>query len=922
MSERFSSIQLGAPGEEISLRDLRAVSERFIKLHQLKRDSIRRVLSIGQQQFLDVLPLILNANHPALPGYISGEIPAGIFAYHPDARALDAARQLNPSFNPQPLNSSHGNAIDGLFLMGSVGSMAFTKASDIDIWLCHSADLDPHQLEKLQKKTKALEAWAASLHLEVHFFLINSTQFLLDQKTPVSADSSGETQHYLLLEEFYRTSVYIAGKILSWWLVPPEHEKNYKDYLAHLRERRFIDVNQILDLGGLSQVPANEFISATYWHIYKALQSPYKSLLKLSLMECYASEYPQIDWLCVEIKRAVYQGQITGLDIDPYFLMYRKVEDYLLTSQNRERLSLIQHIFYRKVLEAGDLHPLSAGHLLTPELRERVMRRQGADILELEDQNQQPKEIEKLLHEHESIVQQLATCFHKITSFANNPMDPPFQESRDLALLGRKLLSFFEKQQGKIEIMTPRLSRPLLNQNLSIVENRQDEGWGLRLDGSAQKILYRRRTLIELLCWLSVNGLCADYLSIRFEAGTFSISPHELAAILERLSGFFTRHLDIADSLEDYAGSNALTQSMLIINLGMAAEHAESDHYVISDRSDPFSYGMHRECLIKTIERVSLTRWNEVFCSHYQGLEGLLDCLIDIVQNARPPISRNRFTVFCSNTPRAKSIVHRIDQLFDGLSALLMKAPPDVSPRYIASCGDHYFIFATKDSAISYRQFENETQLLRALSAPRQHFGSVGFDETMLAHSLLPLLYAENRPETVQIFIHQHVENATVYLLDENGALYRRQHKNSTPQQLLNQYALFLHSAQKRRAKTAAATEYYQVVKSSTGVCFCKPIECTLPASTGDLGIRINGSHSLNMANLSIYWNKNEFRSEQYGDRLFRTVRERIEEFRQDKQNYPIYITDIDLPFAHSLQTIQFLEVKEKIEGYLNGEAH
>ncbi|MDD1611731.1 MAG: adenylate cyclase, partial [Methylococcaceae bacterium] len=111
MSESLSIIHLGAPGEEISLKDLRAISERFKKLHQLKRDSIRQVLNISQRQFLDALPLILNANHPALPGFISSTTPAGIFAYHPDKRSIQAARQLNHSFSHKPRKYNDNYAI-------------------------------------------------------------------------------------------------------------------------------------------------------------------------------------------------------------------------------------------------------------------------------------------------------------------------------------------------------------------------------------------------------------------------------------------------------------------------------------------------------------------------------------------------------------------------------------------------------------------------------------------------------------------------------------------------------------------------------------------------------------------------------------------------------------------------------------------
>jgi adenylate cyclase class 1 len=47
---------------------------------------------------------------------------------------------------------------------------------------------------------------------EVHFFLIDSEEFIQGASSPLSSESSGQTQHYLLLEEFYRTALFIAGR--------------------------------------------------------------------------------------------------------------------------------------------------------------------------------------------------------------------------------------------------------------------------------------------------------------------------------------------------------------------------------------------------------------------------------------------------------------------------------------------------------------------------------------------------------------------------------------------------------------------------------------------------------------------------------------------------------------------------------------
>jgi adenylate cyclase class 1 len=77
----------------------------------------------------------------------------------------------------------------------------------------------------------------------------------------------------------------------------------------------------VIDFGGLEEIPAEEFISATLWHLYKSLSSPYKSLLKLLLMESYASEYPRPQWLCLEVKKAIYQGNISvGMSLEARLL--------------------------------------------------------------------------------------------------------------------------------------------------------------------------------------------------------------------------------------------------------------------------------------------------------------------------------------------------------------------------------------------------------------------------------------------------------------------------------------------------------------------------------------------------------------------------------------------------------------------------
>ncbi|WP_374088878.1 class I adenylate cyclase [Methylomicrobium lacus] len=840
MPNQLPPIQLGAPGEEISFRDLWTLSKRFKKLHQLKRESIRHILNSGQRQFLDALPLILHMNHPALPGFISTATPAGIFSYQPDKRAINAARQINRSFNLQPQRRHHHPAaIDGLFLMGSVGSIAFTKASDIDIWLCHRADLPQAALDELQKKVQALEDWAASLQLEVHFFLINSEQFLLDQKTPVSADSSGETQHYLLLEEFYRTSIYVAGKILAWWLVPPEYENDYQGYLAHLLERRFVNANQILDLGGLAHVPAGEFISATQWHIYKALNSPYKSLLKLSLLECYASEYPYINWLCVAIKRAVYQGKLTGLEIDPYVLIYRKLEDYLLKAQSHERLAMIRRIICLKVTEAsGDHRQIGPLSPYENYFREMSASWQWPNNPLDAPCDRNSWDIETLLAENAAIVEQLAHCHNKIIRFSHEHIDPDFQECNDMKLLGRKLIAFFEKRQGKIEITTTRGYGLPIRRSLSIVESQSATGgseWGLFVDHNnvqdtaLRTPLYRRPTLIEMLCWLSVNGFYRPRAPIQCRVKSYNLTPIELNTVLDRLDKFFKRHFDSSDSLGNYEGDNGLTHSLLLINLGQGLPDAEAGPYVLSPRNNPLSHGARRACLVRTIDRVSISHWNEVLTSHEDGIEGLLNCLIGIINDTRHPVAAGCLAAICQTPGQADNIIRRIEQLFEALLALHRDEADNPAPRYVLAGGERYFIVSKKDSSLQYQPCADEGQLIKALSLPQALYGSVAFDAEVLAETPIPAIYRENRPFTVQCFFHREAISIRVYILDEQGVLYNRQYQDSSLSPLVREYARFLTAVSSRKPTSATAIEFFELKKNAAGGWSCVTLSYPLP---------------------------------------------------------------------------------------------
>lgn len=926
-------IYLGSPGEEISIQDLQTIKNRFKRLNHLRRERAQEFLQPRQRIFLDLLPLIFHGNFSMLPGFVSAATPAGIPDYHPDQQILNLARHFAPSFN-YLRTPSHIYPIEGLFLMGSVGSIAFSKSSDMDIWLCHKSDLSQHEINELQQKASNIEEWADALGLEIHFFLINSQQFRLGQNIPISAESSGQTQHYLLLEEFYRTAIYIAGKSPAWWLVPPHEENNYTNYLNHLISKRFIPEHELIDFGGFETVPAEEFIGATLWHLYKALYAPHKSLLKLLLMECYASQYPQPEWLCLDIKKAVYQGEFMKVDLDPYLLIYTKVERYLQNTHDHDRLALARQSFYLKVMGSSDT-------TLDPSIRtfrenyiQQIAKTWNWPISIIEELKQiRSWNIKKATAEHAVIVQQLTQCYRMIMGFAKNHVTSPQTNNNDLKLIGRKLHSFLERKPGKIEIITTHAEVHSKENALSIVESgptAKINGWGIFLKyvqtNTATNFapIHKCRTLVEILCWLIINGLYHKHLLINFSSHSLSMPDSELRSTLRQINAFLSQNFNSDAPLDIYQTSKTPLHSLVLINMGMA----DSERLcVVSERSDPLSYGVNRQCFIHTVSRIILSSWSDITTTHEEGLEGLFNCLTDIINNQQRPLSLKNVKFVCNMPNRARDITYRVEVVFSILVKLFSTPQQHQSPRYILPGGTSYYVFQSINNTLSYKMLATEKQLLEEVARPQELFSTIYFDQSVLEHTPIHLIYSMNKPQVIQLFCHDNkAGEITIYILDERGSLYTQQHSKSSINHLLKQYAVFLESVISRTLfENFVDIEYYEIEKNADHSFSCVPLQMEAVSANPELSLRITGEDTDQGIIYTIYCNEKEFSSLEHGTKVFFAAYQHILQFRNGKNNYPIHITDIDLPLSAfriknpaQLQTIHYIKYKQKIEERFN----
>ena len=345
---------------------LKQIRNRFDQLSALRLQRLKSALLPAQRQFLDILTALLHCNHPALPGYGNQSTPCGIQDYLIRRNVRQLLERNFPGFKPADSNTQQLE-IQGLYLMGSSGTLAQNLTSDLDCWVCLNEAPSKATRKALQEKLDAISEWASKLRLELHFFIMHDESFKQKLRADMSVEDCGETQHYLLLDEFYRTAIPLAGRSPLWWILPcdtklerdvNEQTEFYSSYRNVILSQKFISQSDYLDFGDTGVIPIREYLSASVWTLYKALQSPYKALIKLMLLESYVVQHGKTQNLSDQLKLLLHKDGVDIKSLDPYVQIYKHIEQYLKDTQQTKRLDLLRRCFYRKIdINVSQLSP-------------------------------------------------------------------------------------------------------------------------------------------------------------------------------------------------------------------------------------------------------------------------------------------------------------------------------------------------------------------------------------------------------------------------------------------------------------------------------------------------------------------------------------------------------------------------------------
>ena len=924
MSQADTAETPGLP--PLDRQQLLEVKDRFLRLSKERFHRTCLALQSRQKLFLEVLPIMFHVNHPALPGYVDKDTPSGISNFKPKASQLKRAKEFSRSFRYQPITANNPQILS-LFVMGSIGTIGQSRTSDLDFWVCYDPALTEEDVVQLSKRCERITEWAALIGLETCFFPMNGEAFSRGETLSLSAESSGGAQHALLLDEFYRSAVYLAGRYPFWWFVPPGAGKRYDDYVNHLKHQRFLRPNETLDLGGIPEVPKYEFLTAGIWQLYKGISSPYKSVLKLALLETYTQSYPETDLLSEQFKQAVYDDQLDINSLDPYIQIYRQIERYLSSEDNLMRLELIRRCFYFKVNK-----PLSRKPATTPPSWQRMVLQglcqewnwRAVEFSRLDDRKNW--KTRSVVDEKNHLVKELNTSYDALKDFFGSfkITDPAL--NREMTILGRKLDAAFKSREGKIESANPDISKNISEQTVSF-SRLGPQHWSL---SNGHHSLYSGRSLLEVLVWGCWNQVINRATATR--AGQ-EMQHIPLPAIIRNLGSWLDREV-VKPEHSAFFSSARLTNTLIVTNVIHHKIPQLQMSYSSSDTAaDPICYGPKQQNLVTDCSLVCVNSWGEIDVFTYESLNSLLEGYLKYCierRELKPPEP----TIECFNPFVADAIQQRLGQLFTDIHQKLLSS--NLSARFIFQQDASLTALEinTTSELLLRTEFSGRAALLKYLSKPNSEPTSIHLDNHCLSGDDLQSIFSLNYKAAVRVYIHPRGRECSVYVSDEYNSLhaYRTEYVSSaTLMRPLHHFLRTIVNKQQNRADINHShfgvypIEFYMIQDVHQGPAESRLQRLPITPEIRDVPfydirakIIIDGEGE---QSFSIHCGDHSFSTEEQGDHLFHEVASHILSTRRKQERYPCYITDLDILGSEGtepLTTLTYMIHKREIEDRIN----
>lgn len=737
--------------------------ELFLQFNETKRERFQQLIVHPMvRKVVNTIPILLSTNTKRLPGYVDGEVPCGIANFKPDT---ESEKFLQSRFNVRNIPLvQHGYFVEMFAVMGSVGTIAYTKESDFDYWVCiDRRSVTPEKLRLFIQKVEAIEKWAVDeMEIDMHIFIND----IADIKNNIFAESSeeafGSIIGAVLKDEFFRSSVIIAGKVPFWWVIPRfvrdvEYEKWYGLVPPEMKERLFID------LGNLFEISKQDFVGAALFLIIKSLGNPFKSLIKLGLLERYLFAPDNSPLLSQKVKSAMLRGSRENRILDSYILMFEEVYDYYETQLNDAALlnNIRQNLYLKidpqlsKYLGIKDNRNLPYKVLVMF----RYVKEWGWTARDIQDlDNFAGWDYKRTMVFWNMVRRFMLLSYQKIVSqIPSMNLENRISDS-DFKLLSRKIKSHFSSEKNKIDHYISFKETPY--ESILIIEPAAGSGindneWSLIKraqvadDKFTSTVVRTEKGLVRLLAWTAINQIFHSKFSrVKFQSGYGRINQNTVIDLLGSIADLFAgTRARIKNDF--YLRPHFNMVNMIILNFGI--ENCEE---------------------IQTIHHLYQTSWGESYIDEYASPGDLVPILGKILHEATH--SKNEFQDYCiiKSPEPFKKHYKEIEQIFQESYKFIVRSYRSQSLRFITSLAGRYVMITREGEVVTLANDADFAKTLARISLnPKKDtaFSVYGADQNLQVLDAINKLKKNN---AITVVFEERSNLLVIYVVNERGNLF------------------------------------------------------------------------------------------------------------------------------------------------------
>ncbi|MCS0326134.1 class I adenylate cyclase [Vibrio diabolicus] len=818
------------------------IIQRLDNLNQQRVDRALALMDSQSQQIFHLIPALLNYNHPVIPGYYDADVPFGVHGLALNSIQQQFIDDIQLAIG-QPLKTAEKPAILGLYTMGSTSSIGQSTSSDLDIWVCISPDMDCDERELLTNKCLLITDWAQSQGVEANFFLMDEERFRSNHSEEMTGDNCGSSQHLLLLDEFYRSAVRIAGQRLLWQIVPPEMEECYDEYVSQLCSDGYIDCSEWIDFGKLNRIPAEEYFGSNLWQLYKSIDSPYKSVLKAILLEAYSWEYPHTQLLSIDTKRRFFAHEPDLYGMDAYYLMLEKVTRYLERIQDDTRLDLVRRCFYLKTHEKLSREPDVGSVAWRREALSDMIAKWDWDasvVAELDDRRNWKVEQVKVVHH--ALLDALMQSYRNLIQFARRNDITSAISPQDISILARKLYAAFEVLPGKVTLLNPQISPDLHEPDLSFIEVKDGgvnkSGWYLykqpliahRILG--QPYLEHHEYLSKLVSWAFFNGLITESTRLHAVVREAQLDIDKFYQMVSDLRNTFALRKR-RPTMQALASPCEISQLAMFINFenDPTSELSGRSLKVDVKNTDIFSFGPEHKNLVGSVDLVYRNSWHEVRTLHFKGETAMLDALKTILgkmhQDALPPESVD---VFCYAKNMRGVMRNMVYQLLAECIDLRLKPVEQEKRRRFKAMrlGNQTYGLFFERRGVSVQKLENSIDFYRSISTNKLKGSPLLMLDREQEYQMPEAVDGFASEGLVQFFFEDNEDGFNIYVLDESNQVEVYHQFSGSKDEMISSVNSFYTSV-KDDSRVASKfinfnlPQYYQIIHPEEGNAYIIP---------------------------------------------------------------------------------------------------